>query len=747
MNSTSALRSFEGITTADALVPDPTAPTLQSSDPAGITHGAASLVDFVDGAVPTSLANQTVLGTHAALEGTSDQNGVAGTVHGVTNLGETAGLGHIGEGSNLITGVLQAPAGVLSGEIPTLDVTGDAASVGSAVEAVPVGVASDLGANPALVGSAVPSPIPLVDTAPAEGAANATILDFHDTIEGASDMNGTSGTTHGVTGLGETVGLGHIGSGSNLLTDMLNTPSDLLAGNTGPVSSLPTDAANDVTAVGTLVSGVGSDLGSGQFLSNPVGNTLTLGDALTTLPVGTLANQAAGAVVATVTMPLGGAAPVGIGGVPVLGEGIAPVADLPNDVASIGSGVGGAIAGVGSSVADGGLAGAATHPTTGSGVLGGTLPGQGVLHGVEMAGAGVLDGAGTATGTEGIIHAGSGAAGAAGTLVQDALHVPGDTLAGASTGAAPLPGDVGAASASLGSIVTASGDALAEHGAGPGGTGDLAPLTSAVDGASGLAHQLAGEAGMGATALGNDAAAATQALVPTLVADSHGLAGDAASGVASTAATVAHDVGTTAASLASTVGGGAQGAASAVPVTGLVGELASTAHQAAGAVLQTAQPLTGALAGSTPGAGHPIGMAVNGVENALSGHSGGAHDLATVSLGAQGPASGTSLDVLTANGAGEVHLFGTHSGTVGAPTPVLANVGVLPDTLHFPAPSGGGADALTGALTAATGSAGAHGFDGGTAAVAHDAGPIHVEMPVAHADPLHALAPAAHAHA
>ena len=97
MNSTSALRSSEGITTADALVPDPTASTLQNSDPAGITHGAASLVDFVDDAVPTSLANQTVLGTHAALEGTSDQNGVAGTVHGVTNLGETAGLGHIGD--------------------------------------------------------------------------------------------------------------------------------------------------------------------------------------------------------------------------------------------------------------------------------------------------------------------------------------------------------------------------------------------------------------------------------------------------------------------------------------------------------------------------------------------------------------------------------------------------------------------------------------------------------------------------
>ena len=50
--------------------------------------------------------------------------------------------------------------------------------------------------------------------------------------------------------------------------------------------------------------------------------------------------------------------------------------------------------------------------------------------------------------------------------------------------------------------------------------------------------------------------------------------------------------------------------------------------------------------------------------------------------------------------------------------------------------------------SAATGSAGAHGFDGGTAAaVSHDVGPVHVEMPVAHADPLHALAPAAHAHA
>ena len=57
--------------------------------------------------------NQTILDLHAFMETLGHQTNLNGTIHGLTNLGETAGLGRIG-GDNLITDVLHAPGDILN---------------------------------------------------------------------------------------------------------------------------------------------------------------------------------------------------------------------------------------------------------------------------------------------------------------------------------------------------------------------------------------------------------------------------------------------------------------------------------------------------------------------------------------------------------------------------------------------------------------------------------------------------------
>lgn len=91
---------------------------------------------------------------------------------------------------------------------------------------------------------------------------NGVIKDVHASIETASHDLGLGGTVHGVTHLGEAIGLGEIG-GDNLLTDVLDAPSDILSGKTGTLlTDLVHDVGNIVEATGNLVNGVGDDLSS-----------------------------------------------------------------------------------------------------------------------------------------------------------------------------------------------------------------------------------------------------------------------------------------------------------------------------------------------------------------------------------------------------------------------------------------------------------------------------------------------------
>lgn len=91
---------------------------------------------------------------------------------------------------------------------------------------------------------------------------NGVIDNFHASIETASHDLGLGGTVHGITHLGETIGLGELG-GDNLLTDVLDAPSDILSGNTGTLlTDLVHDVGNTVEATGNLVNGVGDDLSS-----------------------------------------------------------------------------------------------------------------------------------------------------------------------------------------------------------------------------------------------------------------------------------------------------------------------------------------------------------------------------------------------------------------------------------------------------------------------------------------------------
>ncbi|MDH7795980.1 MULTISPECIES: hypothetical protein [unclassified Beijerinckia] len=92
------------------------------------------------------------------------------------------------------------------------------------------------------------------------GLLNGVVQDFHASIETASHDLGLAGTVHGVTHLGEAIGLGELG-GDNLLTDVLDAPTDILSGKTGTLlTDLVHDVGNIVEATGNLVNGVGDDL-------------------------------------------------------------------------------------------------------------------------------------------------------------------------------------------------------------------------------------------------------------------------------------------------------------------------------------------------------------------------------------------------------------------------------------------------------------------------------------------------------
>lgn len=106
-----------------------------------------------------------------------------------------------------------------------------------------------------LGGAAGSSDVSLLDVAgqgttaqPIFDAVNGLIKDVHFDLEALSHQTGTADIIHGITGLAETVGLGEIGAApapdgpSNLITDTLNLPGDILNGDlNGGIANIGSD--------------------------------------------------------------------------------------------------------------------------------------------------------------------------------------------------------------------------------------------------------------------------------------------------------------------------------------------------------------------------------------------------------------------------------------------------------------------------------------------------------------------------
>jgi hypothetical protein len=162
-----------------------------------------------------------------------------------------------------VSNVATAATGLINGALAdaaTADSGGAAATVSSLLN----------GGAGAAIAPVTDSPLLNVTANPIANTLNATVLDLHSSIETFGDQSGIIGTTHGLTNLGETIGLGKLGD-DNALTHVLDAPSDILAGNLGDVIALPGDVANVATAATGLVDGVASDaanLVNGGAVSN-----------------------------------------------------------------------------------------------------------------------------------------------------------------------------------------------------------------------------------------------------------------------------------------------------------------------------------------------------------------------------------------------------------------------------------------------------------------------------------------------
>ncbi|MCG6207508.1 hypothetical protein LPW26_22915 [Rhodopseudomonas sp. HC1] len=158
----------------------------------------------------------------------------------------------------------------------------------------PIGVSGLVDNLLSPLGGAVPLHLAGQDavTQPVLNVANAAVLDLHNVLESLSDQTGTASIVHGLTNLGETIGLGQLGAepgaggNSNLLTDVLNLPGDTLNGDLG--SSLD-HIGTDLTDVVHATAGLGNSVLNGPDALNPIPELISsVGSDLQSNPLLTL---------------------------------------------------------------------------------------------------------------------------------------------------------------------------------------------------------------------------------------------------------------------------------------------------------------------------------------------------------------------------------------------------------------------------------------------------------------------------
>ncbi|PAY03395.1 hypothetical protein CK489_39790 [Bradyrhizobium sp. UFLA03-84] len=237
--------------------------------------------------------NAAATNTGGLLTAIGQQAGLDSTVHDVTGLTGTVGLGQLGAApaadghSNLLTDVLNTPGEVVAGH--TSDAVSnlgtDLTDTVNAVGVIPSGLGQNSGLTLAGQGGLLQ---------PVLNAVNGAASDASGLLTTIGHEAGLDHVVHDVTNLAGTIGLGQLGATpaadghANLLTDLLNTPGEVLAGHTSDaVAHLGadlTDTAHALDAVPTdLLTGV---VNGKDDPTNPVDNLIhDLGHDLQGLPL------------------------------------------------------------------------------------------------------------------------------------------------------------------------------------------------------------------------------------------------------------------------------------------------------------------------------------------------------------------------------------------------------------------------------------------------------------------------------
>lgn len=694
-------RSLEWIVGPGALLSSTALSTgqLASLGPiASLIEGTVETAPGSDGnaLLPDTLANtanQIVLDTHAQLEDVGHAiTPLNGPLHGLTNLGETVGLGHIGQSGNLITDLSGTitNSGDVGAVAPLLTdaghITDAANTLVDAVTAVPE-------AGNGLVG-------PGSVLAPEAQILNQAILDLHTTLEDIGHQNPElNAPIHAITGLGETVGLGHIGESGNLLTDLSTLSGSLLNGG-GLASADP------------VLSDLGHVLGAGDTLLSSVtgavnGGSLLASDGLLA-PVTNLAN--AGILDLHATL-----------------ENVGHELPLLNDAIH-------GLTNLGETVGLGHLGESGNLLTDAAGLPGGVLGGQGLgtlspilsdAGAVTNAAGGLVDGV---TGTlDGIGHGGTGTP-ALGSLLAP-VTTPVDGLLGDHT-ASPL--------GSLLDGITAGGQ---------NGTGALlgtgAPLQPVGDIGNTLINTVHADLEQvghdvpvlnnpihSVIDLGNTAGLGQLGETSNLITDAVNLPGAVLSG---NGAPALGQVATDAGHVADAASGVLTSMTGALPTGGDGGLGSGTGLDG------VLTPVTTALGSVTSGtAGNAAGSLLGTLTGGTVGESGsGTHPLVDVSAGPTTATPVADAAILTPAD-GTSHTVQVSAVAVGADQPSLATANLLTgDSIQLPQTGGGGADSLVGHLTDVVSTASAPAADAGAShAASVDLGIATVDLG-SHADVQH----------